>query len=51
MVVIGATSLLFLLRAGRHYRALVIRGGSYAAIVVGVLWLLARTANVSLLPI
>jgi HupE / UreJ protein len=51
MIVIGATSLLFLLRERPNYRALVIRGGSYAAIVVGALWLIERTANVSLLPI
>jgi hypothetical protein len=50
MIVVGVTTLLFLLRDGRHYRAWVIRGGSMAAIVVGVLWLIERTANVSLLP-
>ena len=51
MIVIGATALLFGLRQRAHYPAWVIRGGSFAAILVGVLWLIERTANVSLLPI
>ncbi|HWI10049.1 MAG TPA: HupE/UreJ family protein [Burkholderiaceae bacterium] len=50
MIVIGVTALLFVLRQWPRYRPLVIRGGSYAAIVVGLLWLVERTANVSLLP-
>jgi hypothetical protein len=50
MVVIGATTLLFLLRERPRYRAVVLRGGSYAAMVVGALWLVERTANVSLMP-
>jgi hypothetical protein len=28
-----------------------VRGGSFAAMFVGTLWLIERTANVSLLPI
>ena len=51
MIVVGVTALLFMLRQRVRYPAWVIRGGSLAAIVVGVLWLIERTANVSLLPI
>jgi len=51
MIVSGVTALLFGLRQRRSYPAWVIRGGSFAAIVVGGLWLIERTANVSLLPI
>ena len=50
-IVCCVTGLLFLLRDTRRYAAVVIRGGSFAAIVVGVLWFIERTANVSLLPI
>jgi len=50
MIVVGVTALLFVLRQWPRYRPLMIRGGSYAAIVVGVLWLIERTANVSILP-
>ena len=50
MVWLAVTGLLFLLRQRPHYRAIVIRGGSYAAIFVGLLWLIERTANVSLMP-
>jgi hypothetical protein len=50
LIVVGVTALLFLLRQRPQYRALVIRGGSYAAMVVGALWLIERTANVSILP-
>jgi hypothetical protein len=51
LVVAGATGLLYLLRANPRYPAWVIRGGSCAAIVVGALWLVERTADVSLLPL
>ncbi|HEY4065863.1 MAG TPA: HupE/UreJ family protein [Burkholderiaceae bacterium] len=51
MIVISVTAVLFLLRDWTRYRPMVIRGGSYAAIVVGVLWLIERTANVTLLPV
>lgn len=51
MIVISVTALLFLLRDWKRYRPMVIRGGSYAAIVVGVLWLIERTANITLLPV
>ena len=49
MIVVVVTGLLFLARRWRDYPAWVIRGGSFAAILVGVLWLVERTANVSLL--
>ena len=49
MIVVVVTGALFLARRTREYPAFVIRGGSYAAILVGVLWLIERTANVSLL--
>jgi hypothetical protein len=51
IIVIGVTTLLFLLRERPRYRAFVIQGGSMAAILVGVLWFIERTANVSLMPI
>jgi hypothetical protein len=50
MIVVGVTALLFMLRQRPHYRTLVIRGGSYTAIAVGMLWLIERTANVSIGP-
>ncbi|MGK2897947.1 MAG: HupE/UreJ family protein [Burkholderiaceae bacterium] len=51
MIVVSVTALLFLLRQRPHYRAWVVRGGSVAALLVGLLWLIERTANVSILPI
>ena len=51
MIVISVTAVLFLLRQRPNYPAWVIRGGSMAAILVGVLWLIERTANVSILSI
>ena len=50
LIVVGATALLFALRQWPRYRPLVIRGGSYAAIAVGALWLIERSANVAILP-
>jgi hypothetical protein len=50
LIVVSVTALLFLLRHRPRYRGLVIRGGSLAAMLVGVLWLIERTANVSILP-
>jgi HupE / UreJ protein len=50
-IVLVATGVLFAVRRGNAYSAMVIRGGSYAAIVVGVLWFLERTADLSLLPL
>lgn len=49
-IVAVAVALLFFLRQRRRYPRWVISGGSYAAILVGVLWFVERTANVSLLP-
>ena len=49
-VVVSVTALLFLMRQRPQYRTLVIRGGSFAAMLVGLLWLIERTANVSILP-
>lgn len=49
VIVLIATALLFGLRRGSRYGPLVIRGGSYAAIMIGVLWFIERTADVSLL--
>ena len=51
LIVVSVTTALFLLRQRPRYRSWVIRGGSFAAILVGVLWLIERTANLSLLPI
>lgn len=51
LIVVCVAALLFLLRERPSYRTWVIRGGSFAAILVGVLWLIERTANVSLMPI
>ena len=50
-IVLFATAALFALRARPAYRPVVVRGGSLAAIGVGMLWLVERTANVALLPI
>ncbi len=50
-IVAVATAMLFGLRGQRGYPALAIRGGSVFAIVVGVLWLVERIADVSLLPL
>jgi hypothetical protein len=51
LIVVSVTAALFLLRQRPQYRAWVIRGGSMAAMVIGVLWLIERTANVSILSI
>lgn len=51
LIVVCVSALLYLLRERPAYRSWVIRGGSLAAILVGVLWLIERTANVSLMPI
>ncbi len=49
-IVAVAVAVLFGLRSRPRYRSWVIDGGSLAAITVGVLWFIERTANVSLLP-
>ena len=51
IVVIGVATLLFLMRERPKYRAWVVQGGSAAAILIGGLWLIERTANISLMPI
>ena len=51
LIVVCVTALLFALRQRSRYPSWVIRGGSFAAMLVGVLWLIERTANVSLLSI
>ena len=48
-IVLAAAGALFLLRRRPHYPGWAIRGGSFAAIVVGVLWFIERTADVTLL--
>ena len=49
MIVIVVTAILFLVRRRRRYPGWVIGGGSLAAMLVGAVWLVERTANVSLL--
>jgi hypothetical protein len=49
LVVVLVTGLLFLVRGGERYPAWAIRGGSCAALLLGVLWLVERTANVAIL--
>ncbi len=51
LIVVAATTVLFLLREQPRYRGWVIRGGSMAALLVGVVWLIERTANLSILAI
>ena len=51
MIVGSVTGALFALRQRPQYRAWAIRGGSLAAMLVGALWLIERTANVSILSI
>ena len=48
-IVFGVTALLYALRGWRGYPRWVIGAGSVAAIVVGALWFVERTAHVSLL--
>jgi hypothetical protein len=48
-IVLVAAGALFLLRRRPLYPAWAIRGGSLAAIVVGLVWFIERTADVSLL--
>jgi hypothetical protein len=51
LIVAVATTALFSLRRWRGYPRAVIGAGSGVAIVIGLLWLIERTANVSLMPI
>ena len=50
LIVAVATTALFTLRRWRGYARVVIGGGSLVAIAIGLLWLIERTANVSLMP-
>lgn len=50
-IVVVASALLYALRHVQAYPTWVIRGGSLAAMVVGVLWFVERTTQVSLLPV
>jgi hypothetical protein len=51
LIVAAATALLFALRHRPRYPAWAIRGGSCAALLVGLLWFVERTTDVSLLPL
>ena len=50
IIVAVATTVLFTLRLWRGYARAVIGAGSVLAIVIGLLWLIERTANVSIMP-
>lgn len=49
LIVAVVTTLLFSLRHGVRYPIWVIRSGSVAAIAIGAIWLVERTANISLI--
>ena len=51
IVVVVTTLVLFGLRDWPRYRPLVVRGGSFAAMLFATLWFIERTANISILPI
>lgn len=51
LIVALATSVLFALRARPRYPRWVIEGGSYAAMLIGMLWVVERTTELSLLPL
>jgi hypothetical protein len=51
MIVVVACSVLYLVRSSPRYPAWVIRGGSCAAILVGALWFVERTAEISVFPL
>ena len=51
LIVAVVTMLLFSLRRGARYSSWFICGGSVAAMTIGALWLVERTAKVSLLPL
>jgi HupE / UreJ protein len=48
-IVVAVAAALYALRRQAHYPAWAIRGGSFAAIMVGLLWFVERTADVTLL--
>ena len=49
IIVITAITILFLIRQRPSYSLWVIRGGSAVAILIGTLWFIERTANISIL--
>ena len=51
LIVVVVTTLLFSMRRALRYPLWLIRGGSAAAMAIGALWLVERTANVSILPL
>jgi len=51
VIVAVATSVLFALRRWRGYPKFVIGAGSLVAIAIGVLWLIERIGNVSIMPV
>jgi hypothetical protein len=51
IIVMVAIATLYFVRRRNGYSAWVIRGGSYAAMLVAVLWFVERTADVKLLPL
>jgi len=51
LIVAVAATALFTLRRWRRYPRVVIGGGSALAIAIGVVWLIERIGNVSILPI
>jgi hypothetical protein len=51
LIVAVVITMLFAMRRGVHYSSWFIRGGSVTAMIVGGLWLVERTANVSILPL
>ncbi|MEO8924711.1 MAG: HupE/UreJ family protein [Caldimonas sp.] len=51
IIVVIVTTVLFGLRDWPRYRPLVVRGGSFAAMIFAAIWFIERTANVSILPI
>ena len=50
VIVLALIGLLYLARRDRRYPGWVIGGGSYAAMAMGALWLVERSANLKLLP-
>ena len=51
LIVVVVSTILYGLRRSIHYPRWFIRGGSVAAMVLGALWLVERTVNVSLLSL
>ncbi len=51
MIVMVAVSLMFVARNSARYVALVIRGGSLAAMLIALVWFIERTADVSLMAL